>query len=41
MSPDSRVDVSAGSPHASEWLQMWSESLGMVAEVATRVALEG
>ena len=41
MSPDSCVDVSAGSPHASEWLQTRSESSGMVAEVATEVALEG
>ena len=38
MSSDSRVDVSVGSPHAPEWLQTWSESSGMVAEVATEVA---
>ena len=41
MSSESCVDVSAGSPHASEWLQTWSESSGMVAEVATEVTLEG
>ena len=34
------VDVSAGSSHASEWLQAWSISSGMVVEVGTEVALD-